>query len=504
MKRIYCILLIPFLLFYALPTGAAEKEERKWQDETMYYVMVDRFLNGDNTNDYEVNIKDLNAYQGGDFKGVLSQLDYIKDMGFTSIGISPVFDNDEGGYHGYWVTDFYNTEEHFGTLDDFKQLVEEAHKRDLKVVLDFVVNSVGPNHSWFSAPEKSDWIRGEELVANEKDNLNNLNTENPEVQAYILDAAKWWIEQTDIDGYRLDAIQQVTPAFWEEFSREVKSVKDNFYLLGEIDNTDPSSIGKYTDMGIDGFLDYPQSEELRNVFKTYDISTDELPNFWEVNQENYRDPYVMGTFIDNKDMSRFTMFAADENQFPPTRWKQAFTYMYTVPGIPISYYGSEIALNGGESPENRKIMNFKTEKELIDHISLLGELRQKLPALTRGSIETISSNEGMLVYKRQYQDETIIVAINDSSETKSVKVDANLFEEGKELRGLLAGDIVKNDKGEFDIVLDRETSEIYAVADERGLNMGLILSLVTVYVLFILFIYFVRKKSKENKQRDKE
>ena len=110
------------------------------------------------SNDYDVNREDPKAYQGGDFQGVIDKLDYIKDMGFTAIWLSPVFDNQEKGYHGYWIKDFYNTDEHFGSIEKLKELVDEAHKRDMKVILDFVVNHVGPDHEWVNDPEKADWF----------------------------------------------------------------------------------------------------------------------------------------------------------------------------------------------------------------------------------------------------------------------------------------------------------------------------------------------------------
>ncbi|MGB2993232.1 MAG: alpha-amylase family glycosyl hydrolase, partial [Paenisporosarcina sp.] len=113
------LILIPFLLFYAFPVSADEKEERKWQDESIYFIMVDRFNNGDTTNDFKMQLDDLKEYNGGDFKGITDKLDYIKDMGFTAIWLTPVFDNEDKGYHGYWIKDFYNTEEHFGTMEEF-------------------------------------------------------------------------------------------------------------------------------------------------------------------------------------------------------------------------------------------------------------------------------------------------------------------------------------------------------------------------------------------------
>ncbi|MBM7586489.1 glycosidase [Bacillus pakistanensis] len=505
-RRVLSLILVPFLLFYALPAGAVEKEERKWQDETIYFLMTDRFHNGDPSNDFEVNVKDPEAYQGGDFQGIIEKLDYLKEMGFTAIELTPIFDNEAKGYHGFWIQDFYKTEEHFGTIKEFKKLVEEAHKRDMKVILDFVVNHVGPNHPWINDPKKEGWFQGKQPLndnGEENPDLPILNTENPEVKEYLFDAAKWWIKKTDVDGYRLDMVQQASQPFWSEFSKEVKSVKKDFYLLGEGSNNNLQNISKYDDNGIGGFVDFPQAEEMRKVFQKPDVSMEGLFHYFDQNQSLFEQPHLMGTIIDNHDMNRFTSLIVQNKQFPGTRWKLALTYMYTVPGIPIVYYGSEIALNGGESSDNHRLMNFKTDEELIDHITKLGELRQDLPALTRGTMELLYEKDGMAVFKRNYKDETIVVAINNSSKSQQVTISSDELEENKELRGVLAGGMVKEENGDYSIILDRESSEIFALAEKSGLNLSFIGALSAVYIIFLIFIYFVWKRGRKKRKDTK-
>ncbi|MBN8192483.1 alpha-amylase [Bacillus sp. NTK074B] len=509
-RRVLSLILVPFLLFYALPVGAVEKEERKWQDETIYFLMVDRFNNGDMSNDENVNTEDPKAYQGGDFQGIIDKLDYIKDMGFTAIWLTPIFDNQPMGYHGYWITDFYKTEEHFGSMKTFKKLVAEAHKRDMKVMLDFVVNHVGPEHPWVNDPDKEDWFHDKQAMnfTNEESlqnawlyDLPDLNTENPEVKNYLFDAAKWWIKETDIDGYRLDTVRHVPQEFWEEFSEEVKSVKDDFYLLGEVFDRDPDKIAAYNDVGIDGFVNVPQAEETRTVFQKPDTSMERLFNFWKYNETYYDNPYLMGTFIDNHDMERFTRLIVEEKLFPGTRWKLALTYMYTTPGIPIIYYGSEIAMDGGNDPDNRRFMNFRADEELIDYISRLGELRQQYPSLTRGDIEPIYNKDGMGIFKRTYEDQTTVIAINNSSETQNVQLTKEELADNHELKGLMGDDLIRSDKeGNYHLVLDREEAEIYLLKNKSGLNYPYLFTLGIMYVLFLLFLYFVWKRGKGKKQ----
>lgn len=508
-KGMITFILIPFLLFYALPVGAIEKEERSWQDETIYFLMVDRFNNGDSLNDYEVDVEDPEAYHGGDFKGIMDRLDYIKDTGFTAISLTPVFDNEEKGYHGYWIKDFYNTEEHFGTIDEFKQLVQEAHKRDMKVILDFVVNNVGSNHEWLQDPEKTGWFNEKQDVADANgqkeienswiNGLPDLNQENQEVKNYLIDAAKWWIEETDIDGYRLDTVNDVPKSFWEDFSKEVKTVKEDFFLLGDIPSNDPNDIAEYGQTGIDGFLDYPLNDPLRTAFAEPDKSLSRLFSAWNNNKAVYQNPYLMGTFMDNHDTVRFTRDSISKNFHPGPRWKLALTYMYSSPGIPVVYYGSEIALDGGEEPDNRRQMDFRTDKELIDYMTQIGTLRQELHSLTRGDMELLVEEDGLAVYKRTYQDETTVIAINNSTESQKAVLTADKLEDDKELRGLLAGDLVRSKGGEYSLIIDREQAEIYVLAEKTGLNIPLIAALVAVYIAFMIFLFMLWKRSKKKK-----
>lgn len=463
-KRMRILILIPFLLFYALPVGAVEKEERKWQDESIYFLMIDRFSNGDFNNDYRVDVKDPKSYHGGDFQGVIGKLDYIKDMGFTTIWLSPIFDNEDLGYHGFWTRDYYNTEEHFGTIDEFKLLVKEAHKRDLKVIIDFVVN------------HEKEWVDGD--------------------SSYLIDVAKWWINETDIDGYHLSAINFAPKSFLSEFVDSVKGVKEDFILLGEVKSNDEKQITMYEETGIDGFINYPLMEMVRPIFAQVDMPMNTLLTAEEEMNAVYRNPYLMGNIMDNNQTLRFTRDAITNNQHPGPRWKLALAHLYTIPGIPIVYYGSEIALDGGLGEDNHGQMDFRTDKDLIDYMTKLGELRNTLPSLTRGTFEILTEENGMIVYKRSFEDETTVIAINNSSESKTVTLSSDQLEDEKELRGLLAGDLVRSSDGQYTLYMDREKAEIYALAPKTGLNIPYLAAMGIVYVMFITFIFLLWKRSK--------
>jgi alpha-amylase len=508
-KAALFLLAIALFVFSTVPASAAvKKTDRKWQDESIYYIMVDRFNDGDSKNAPDVNQKDPLAYNGGDFQGIIDKLNYIKDMGFTAIDLTPIFA--ANSYTGYSVQDFYKTDEHFGSINTFKKLVKEAHKRHLKIMIDFVANSVSPTHPWVNDPKKQNWFhpqqQGNEASANQEvlekswiGGQPDLNQENPEVANYLINAAKWWIKETNIDGYHLLAANFVPTTFWSTFSKEVKSVKKDFYLLGDIQSNDPNVVNSFKSTGIDGFTDTRLNNDLRKGFSTTDQSLNQLFNDGKLTEQSGLNPYLMGTYMDNPQSTRFTKDIVTNKQYPGSRWDMALTYLFTTPGIPVIYYGSEIALNGGNAPDNHRQMNFRANTDLIDYITKLGQLRNQLPSLTRGTFEKLYEKNGMIVYKRVYQNETSVIAINNTSKSQQVTLSSQKLEDGKELRGLLNGDVAKSNQHHYKIILDRDNAEIYVVADKSGMNVPLIASITAVYVAFFVFMYFLFKRRKKKR-----
>jgi glycosidase len=508
MKKILILsILLISTLFSSVPTYAAtQKPDRQWQDETVYSLIVDRFNNGDTKNDIEVNTQDPLAYAGGDFQGIIDKLDYLKDMGFTAIRISSIFDNTAGGYHGYWVNDFYEIDEHFGSLKTFKKLVKEAHERDLKVIIDFVTNNVSTEHPWVNDPAKQSWFHKQQDVTDIKNqqeienswvnDLPDLDQDNPEVKNYLIEAARWWINNTDIDGYSLPEVNHVPLSFWSEFSKAVKDEKEDFFLVGVGSQPLEGDWEKYEDAGIDSLYDYSNSDKLREVFASTDKSFESV----DANNDNnkFKHPELTAKFLDNENTVRFTSDIVEQKMFPGSRWRTALAYLYSTPGIPMVYYGSEIALNGEAAPDNHRLMNFRTEKELIDYMTKLGELRNQLPSLTRGTMEMLYDKDGMVVYKRSFQDETSIIAINNTSKSQNITLTKEDIETGKELRGLLKDDLVRSKDDKYEIIIDRDEAEYYVLANKSGINLPLVGSLIVVYLLVMLFLIQIRKRSREN------
>lgn len=486
------IVLILLLTQNVLPVSAADKGERKWQDESIYYLMIDRFHNGSQKNDRDVDMNDMSAFHGGDFHGIISKLDYIQDMGFTTIALTPVFANEDAGYHGFWVNDFYKIDEHYGTLAQFKKLVNEVHKRDMKLMIDFDVVHVGPNHPWLDDADKRDWF-----IKNEASELPALNLDKPDVKQYMLDAAKWWITETDIDGYRLHSVNEVPAQFWNDFSQEMKRLKGDFYLLADVKDSSNEEKSGYSEAGFDGWMNYPLNKELKKAFIQPDQSFSSL--FASMDEKSE----VSVNFMDNEEIVRFTHDVISKNEHPGPRWKQALTFLYTTPGIPLVYYGSEIALDGEGGTKNHQQMNFRTDRELYDYIGKIGELRSKLTSLTRGTMEVLYEKDGVAVYKRVYEDETTVIAINNTSKTQTISFSASELEDEKELRGLLNGDLVRSAEKKYTITIDRDMSEIYVLSEKTGINISYILAMTSVLLAFTIFMVLVWRKSKANENKQK-
>ncbi|MFC7371762.1 alpha-amylase family glycosyl hydrolase [Fictibacillus iocasae] len=483
-SRFIIILLLPFLLFFFAEMKAlAEGKDRSWQDESIYFIMIDRFHNGDLSNDYEVNTEDPYAYHGGDIKGITKKLDYIKKLGSTVIWLTPVVKNEEKGYHGYWTEDFYKVEEHFGNLDDMKELVSEAHKRDMKVILDLVVNHTGYKTRWLTQTDKKDWFHEQQEIYDYQDQeqvengwlsgLPDFNHENPEVREYLLDVAVYWIKETDIDGYRLDTVKHVPKTFWTDFAKAVREAKSDFYLLGEVWHDNPEYIAGYSEAGIGSFVDYPLYNEMTLAFSESGQPLSELASVWDRNKYYYSKPYEMGNFLDNHDNIRFTRQAILNNEDPKKRLRLALTYLYTAPGIPILYQGTEHSMDGGEDPDNRHMMTFPKDDDMEAFTREIAKLRQESLALRRGSYQMVYEDGPIAVFKREYKEEIVYIAYNNSEKKSEISFHDKHLNEKYDLAPML--DFPESMEAKVEgktgkVELAAETAQLYRVQKKSEAN----------------------------------
>ena len=403
-------------------------EARDWRDETIYFVMTDRFKDGDPKNDGDAVPGHLTAWQGGDLQGVIDELPYIKGLGMTAIWITPITEQTPGGYHGYWTKDFYRVDPHFGDMDKLKELVTKAHGMGLKVLLDVVINHVGYDHPWLADSAHAGWFHDRcTMVFSDQKSVENcwlaglpdLNTENPAVRAYLTDWALWLVRETNVDGFRLDTARHVPKDFLREWIGAIKREHPGFWIVGEVFVSDYRYQADYLDAGLDAVTDFQTQEGIvRALGPKEDL-------VWLGRPPSIAESYLPGretaraTFIDNHDVPRFVGPTATDDA--TARLRQGLVYLFTVPGTPVLYYGTEIALPGGADPDNRRMMPWGAADETTrDLVRQLATLRQRIPSLRRGSFEKLLSERDTLVYARRGGADTAVVAVNGQSDAPQI------------------------------------------------------------------------------------
>ena len=451
----------------------------------MYFMMVDRFVNGDLKNDMPVNdpgILPPANYFGGDLAGVQEKIrdDYFKKLGMNTLWLSPIAQNPYGayglwdkdsvkskfsGYHGYWPISSSQVDTRFGTEKLLMDLTENAHKNNLNVILDYVANHVHQEHPVYAA--HPDWATELYLpdgtLNTERWDEHRLTTwfdtfmptldlERPEVVAAMTDSALFWFENYPIDGFRHDATKHVATGFWRELTRKLKyrvALPENrsVYQIGETYGN-PELIGSYIGSGmLDGQFDFNLYDAAVAAFAKPQTDMRELTRVLNQGLIAYGDHHLMGNISGNQDRTRFisyadgaVSFAEDAKQAgwsrdiqiqDPVGYKRLaalHAFNFTVPGIPVIYYGDEIGMPGAGDPDNRRMMRFgkdlnKAEKDMLDLVTKIATLRRDNIALIYGDYLELLSEGRTLAYLRNYFNQTAIVVFNASAENKTITVD---------------------------------------------------------------------------------
>ena len=430
-------------------------DEYELSNEVVYFILIDRFVDGDPDNNEGSSPKSyrpydgtdpeaLKHYQGGDLVGITQSLDDLAELGITMIWISPFLDNSNTDYvgwwpyHGYHPIDFYAVDEHFGNLDDLKALVNAAHRRNMKVIFDMPFNQTAADHPWVEDPEKKDWFHWDEegrpfditdwfdqdqIERGELHGLPDLAQENAAVTAFILDVSRYWIETTGCDGFRLDAVKHIPISFWERYNKEVKAMAgDDFILMGEVFWGEAERIKPYHNLGFDLLFDIPGYYAIRNTFNKGG-SFREFSDFYRSVHENIIHT-SMATIIDNHDVARFDV-GLGENAWP--KQKLALSWLLTSPGMPVIYSGTEIGMKGYPpvSPEgvHQDYLNRlpfpqePTDSDLARRADLreLIDLRLSHPSLMNGSFHEIYKDWSVYAFLRHLPGETMLVLLNNAS-----------------------------------------------------------------------------------------
>ncbi|NME05386.1 glycoside hydrolase family 13 protein [Psychrobacillus sp. BL-248-WT-3] len=418
-----------------------------WVKDTIWYqIFPERFANGDPSIDpptakaWGSEPPAINNFFGGDFAGVIQHLDYLSDLGVNGIYFTPVFKASSN--HKYDTIDYLEIDPQFGDKESLKRLVKECHKRGIKVMLDAVFNHSGyyfpPFQDVLVNGESSrykDWfhihsypVRGGERPNYEAfgfvESMPKLNTANPEVKKYLMDVGAFWIEEYDIDGWRLDVANEVDHKFWREFRETVKAIKPDVYILGEIWH---DSMPWLRGDQFDAVMNYPFKTNLFNLLVNESInSTQFVENITRV-YYNYPKNVFDYTFnlVGSHDTARL-LTECDDNI---GKVKQIFTLLLTFMGTPCIYYGDEIGLTGGQDPGCRKCMDWDESTHNLDlknHIKELISIRKQERLLANeGSVRFIlpTTENGIFGYEKFDEKYSIIVLFNPERLEQSVELD---------------------------------------------------------------------------------
>jgi len=484
---------------FELPLAARAAKLGRFQglahEDVIYLIMPDRFANGDPSNDEPAGSSGTHdrsnprAYHGGDLRGILEHLAYFKDLGVTALWLTPVVKNGAAqDYHGYGAVDLYAVDPHLGTIQDYQDLVAEAHKQGLKIFLDFVANHVGPKHPWVAKPPLPDWFHGTEqhhlstsaglnntfygktdkqptandpfetlvdphapprLSRNLTDGwffnvLPDLNTDKPEVADYLSQLSLWWAETSGLDGYRLDTFPYVSRKFWSDWHARLHQMYPYMTTIGEVFHPDPSVTSFFAggqrrfdriDSGVDTLFDFPMYFTLRDVL----LRNEPASRIADVLRHDslYVHPDALVTFLANHDVPRF----ASAEGSSAAKLKLVFGLTLTLRGIPELYYGDEIGMLGGADPDNRRdfpggwsgdTKNAFTadgrtaeQQDIYSYVQTLLRLRREHPPLQTGKLWHLFSDETAYVFLRETEEERVVVAFNNSTEPRSLRIPLN-------------------------------------------------------------------------------
>lgn len=452
-------------------------------EDVLYLIMPDRFANGCPENDVidgmrekTVNRADGFARHGGDLQGISNHLDYIADLGATAIWLNPTQENDmeSGSYHGYAITDYYQIDRRFGSNEDFCALVEKAHEKDLKVVMDMIFNHCGsenylfkdkPSKEWFNY--RSNYVQTSFKTASVMDIhasayekkiatdgwfasvMPDFNQRNRHVARYLIQSSIWWIEYAGINGIRQDTHPYADFDFMSQWCKEVLDEYPYFNIVGETwlnSNVlvsywqKDSKLAAPLNSNLPTVMDFPLQALINQAFdeetgewggglyKLYDYQTQDLV---------YANPMNLLTFLDNHDTSRFAQ--TDEMAKNLKRYKQAMVFLLTTRGIPQIYYGTEILMTGDKGKGDgdlRKdfpggwqgdardcfVKDGRTalENEAFEFTRRLLNWRKGNQVIGKGNLKHYSIQNGVYVYQREFNGKSVVIIMNGTDDSKEL------------------------------------------------------------------------------------
>ncbi len=448
----------------------------------IYFLMVDRFRNGNTKNDSPLKDKDVDPklnFQGGDLAGITQKIDsgYFKELGVNTLWITPITQNPPdawaeypaphrkfSGYHGYWPVTLTTIDNHFGTADELKGMVKSAHNNEMNVLLDYVSNHVHQSSALYK--QHPDWATPL-ILPNKQKNIRlwneqrfttwfdtflpTLDLSRPEVFNLMSDSALYWIKTYELDGFRHDACKHIPEIYWRTLTSKLKEqviLEENHpvYQIGESFGS-RDLISGYVNPGmLDAQFDFDLYFDARNVFVKDNASFKDLSYSLMESFNYFGEHNLMGNITGNQDLARFISYASgamsfsdDDHEFG---WKNnvivkdtvgysklasLLAFNMTIPGIPVIYYGDEFGMPGANDPDNRRMMQFSQltpqESRMKATTQKLTHLRNSNLALIYGDYKVIEVSDKVFVYMRTYFDKVVFVIFNKDKSQKNIDFD---------------------------------------------------------------------------------
>jgi len=478
---------------------------RSWYDAIIYSLMIDRFNNGDPSNDNPVRHDSLFSpanYNGGDMQGIINKINegYFNHLGINTFWISPIVDNTNKayreypppyryytGYHGYWPTSLQDVEEHFGDINLAKEFINKSHQNNIKVLLDFVAHHVHEEHPLWT--EHRDWFGMLELPDGRK-NLRLWDeyrlttwfepympsfdfTKSNDALETMTDNAVWWLKETNADGFRHDAVKHVPNEFWRLLTKKIKERielpdETKVYQIGETFGG-YDLISAYVSNGqLNSQFNFNLYDTAIPVFLDPESSFKLLDNQMQKTFQVYGVNHLMGNLVSSHDKIRYMAYADGDLEIndgraseyawenPPKidnpssydKLKLHLAYILTIPGVPVIYYGDEIGMTGASDPDNRRMMKFdndldENEKLMFKDVSKLIHTRGDHSALRHGDFLTLQADKNIYAYLRTDMNERILVVLNKSEKEQQIILTLPSIYNIRMAKDLISGDPVQ-------------------------------------------------------------
>lgn len=477
--------------------------------DVLYMVMPDRFADGNPENNIDRTMNNpvgadrtnLNVRHGGDLKGIMDHVDYIDSLGVTALWLNPVLENDMpgGSYHGYATTDYYRVDPRLGTNEEYAVLIDTLHNRGIKTVMDMIFNHSGSGHPWFLDPPAKDWFNYQDGYRQTNYRLStitdpyatdydrsltvdgwfvkempDLNQKNPHLMKYLTQNSIWWIEESGIDGIRMDTYPYADRAEMGKWIAVVEREYPDFNIVGECWFADPAGeaywqrgsrlADKETDTNLPVVMDFALMIKNRDMapFRQQTDPWNGLNTIYDhlALDYIYPDPLNVLRFLDNHDTERFILEEPDSLD----AWKQAVAMILTIPGIPQLYYGTELLMAGDRKPGDGNVrrdmpggfpgdrVNVFTDggrtpkqREAYDFISRLLQWRKGSKAIANGKMTHFMPTNGVYLYQRMAPggDEAIVVMNGTDSELPTdMERYTEIIPVGKKFTDILTGETI--------------------------------------------------------------